>query len=232
MPENPENTRAPGGEGSVTHRSDLGRRVVARREELGLSREDVARRAGSAPGYVQYLEEGTAAPGPGFLLRLADALETTVGELAGTTADLPSGVGQAALHPELITLSEGECRALLATHGVGRVVVTVGGGPAVFPVNYTVDGDLVAFRTEPGTAPAAAVGQSVAFEVDYIDDAFSQGWSVLVTGAAQVFTDREQVLRLEEKAHSTAWAGGDRRLWIGITPRQITGRRILVHQSH
>ncbi|MFJ2112550.1 MULTISPECIES: helix-turn-helix domain-containing protein [unclassified Streptomyces] len=215
MPEKPEATGGPEGPENTRARSDLGRRAVARRTELGLTREDVALRAGSAPGYIQYLEEGSAAPGTGFLLRLADALETTAEELVGATADLPVGVGRAGLHPVPVPLSPEECHTLLSTRGVGRVVVTVGGDPAVFPVNYTVDGDLVAFRTAPGAAPAAAVGRSVAFEVDHIDDPLSQGWSVLVVGAAQVVTDPGQVLRLEERA---PWAGGDRGLWIGIPP--------------
>ncbi|MEV4971058.1 helix-turn-helix domain-containing protein [Streptomyces scopuliridis] len=214
------------------HRADLGRRVLARRQELGLTREDVAVRAGSAPGYIQYLEEHPAAPGIGFLLRLADALETTVPELTGATTDLPPGIGAAGYRPELITLSSEESRTLLSTHGVGRVAVTRGGEPAIFPVNYTVDGDLVAYRTAPDAAPAAAAGHEVAFEVDHIDEAFSQGWSVLVVGAAQSVTASDRVMRLEELAHTTAWAGGDRGLWIVITPTQVTGRRIEVHHGH
>ncbi|MET4926031.1 pyridoxamine 5'-phosphate oxidase family protein [Streptomyces sp. PSRA5] len=211
---------------SVTHGSDLGRRVAARRQEMGLTREDVAVRAGSAPGYIQYLEERAAAPGTGFLLRLADALETTVTELVGGTADLPPGLGAAGRDPELTALSAEECRHLLSTHGVGRVAVTPHGSPAVFPVNYTVDGDLVAFRTSPEGGPAAAQGHEVAFEVDHIDEAFSQGWSVLVVGGAQAVTDPGRVLRLEELAHTTPWAGGDRGLWIVVTPTEVTGRRI------
>ncbi|MFJ7271335.1 helix-turn-helix domain-containing protein [Streptomyces sp. NPDC099050] len=46
-------------------RSDLGRRVAARRTELGLSREDVALRAGSAESYIAYVEEGEARPDGG-----------------------------------------------------------------------------------------------------------------------------------------------------------------------
>ncbi|MFD9868042.1 helix-turn-helix domain-containing protein [Streptomyces niveus] len=210
----------------VPHRSDLGRRVAVRRQELGLTREDVALRAGSAPGYIQYLEEWAAAPGTGFLLRLADALETTVTELVGGTADFPPGPGAAGNDPELTALNAEECRQLLSTHGVGRVAVTRHGTPAVYPVNYTVDRDLVAFRTAPEAAPAAARDQAVAFEVDHIDEAFSQGWSVLVIGDGHAVTDPERVLRLEERAHTMPWAGGDRGLWIGVTPTEITGRRI------
>ncbi|MEV7085489.1 pyridoxamine 5'-phosphate oxidase family protein [Streptomyces sp. NPDC093085] len=232
MPEQPGASPGRGSPGAVRHRSDLGRRVAARREELGLTREDVAARAGSAPGYLQYLEERSAAPGIGFLLRLADALETTVAELIGGTADLPPGVGEAARCPAFTALSEAECRAFLSTHGVGRVAATLEGEPAVFPVNYMVDGDLVAFRTAPGSVTATVAGRTAAFEVDHIDCAFSEGWSVLITGEARAVTAGDQVERLERAAHTTPWAGGDRNLWIVITPHRITGRRILVPGGH
>ncbi|GHH72660.1 hypothetical protein GCM10018793_10040 [Streptomyces sulfonofaciens] len=226
MPEEPQPGSVPPESERV--KGDIGRRVVARREELGLSREDVAARSGSAPGYIQYMEEHTSTPGMGFLLRLADALETTVEELTGGTTDLPSGLGRAARHARLADLSPAQCRELLGTHGVGRVAVTTGSGPAIFPVNYLVtDGDL-AFRTGPEAPPAHAAGSDTAFEVDHIDDALSRGWSVLVVGAARAVTDDETVRSLDEKAYSTPWAGGDRHLWVVLTPHRLTGRRIIV----
>jgi nitroimidazol reductase NimA-like FMN-containing flavoprotein (pyridoxamine 5'-phosphate oxidase superfamily) len=213
-------------------RGDIGRRVAARREQLGLTREDVAVRAASAPGYIQYLEEQPVTPGIGFLLRLADALETTVVELTGGGMDLPPGVGRAAYHSELVELTPEECRTRLSTHGVGRVAVSTPDGPAIVPVNYLVMDDAVAYRTAPGAVPAAAEGREVAFEVDHIDEALSQGWSVLVVGAARAVTDPETVRRLDEQATTTPWAGGDRELWLTITPTRITGRRIHVSQTH
>lgn len=63
---------------------DIGRRLALRREELGLSREQVADRAGIAPEYLRYVEERPfASPGPTFLLRVAEALETNVPRLRG-----------------------------------------------------------------------------------------------------------------------------------------------------
>lgn len=78
---------------------DLGRRVTMRREQLGLSRQAVAERAGSAPSYLQYVEERQATPGIGFLLRLAQALETTVDELTGGTTELPRVSAAPAITP-------------------------------------------------------------------------------------------------------------------------------------
>ncbi|MFE3825654.1 helix-turn-helix domain-containing protein [Streptomyces sp. NPDC059092] len=204
----------------------MGRRVTARREQLGLSLEEVAARAGSAPGYVEYIEERQAAPGIGFMLRLADALETTVDTLTGSGTELPPGIGHAAYHPALTTLSAEECGELLSTHGIGRVALSTWDGPAVVPVNYVVADDEVAYRTAPGTAAAEAIGQEVAFEVDHIDDAMSRGWSVNVVGTARAVTGDDDVRRLDRHARTTPWAGGDRRLWVSITATRTTGRRI------
>lgn len=211
---------------------DIGRRAAVRREQLGLTRAEVAERAGSAPGYIQYVEEKPAVPGIGFLLRLADALQTTVEELTGGTVDLPPGIGEAAYHPELVALDEDECRALLGTHGVGRVGVTTAEGPAIVPVNYLIVHGDVAFRTAPEALPAEAAGHEVAFEVDHIDEALSQGWSVLIVGGARKVTDPHSVRALDEMAYTAPWAGGTRPLWIAITLARVTGRRINVRQTH
>ncbi|GAA1880062.1 helix-turn-helix domain-containing protein [Streptantibioticus ferralitis] len=209
-------------------RSDFGRRVAARRQELGLTRDEVAARAGAAAGYIRYVEEHPALPDVGLLLRVAGALETTVTDLCGGNADLPPGLGEAAYHPELVALDEAQCRARLSTHGVGRVSVTTEAGPAIIPVNYSVIDDAVVFRTAPDAAPATASGTKVAFEVDHIDEAMSQGWSVLVVGMAQQVTNPETIGRLVAEAHSKPWAGGDREVWIRIEPEHITGRLIQV----
>lgn len=212
-------------------RSDVGRRVAARREQLGLTREEVAERSGSATGYLQYVEEGPAVPGIAFLLRLANALETTVAELIGGTADLPPGTGRSARHPELRELSGDECRALLGTHGVGRVAVATAEGPAIVPVNYLVLHGNVSFRTAAHALPARVAGSDTAFEADHIDDALSQGWSVLIVGRAHTVTDADSVRILEEQASTTPWAGGERTRWITVVPRRVTGRRITVRPS-
>ena len=209
--------------------SDIGRRIEHRRDELGLTLQETAERAGTAPGYIQYLEQQpTAAPGIGLLIRLADALETTVAALRGGDADLPPGIGRAALHPQWNELTTEECRARLSTHGVGRLAVSTPEGPVIVPVNYSVIDGAVVFRTAPHTTPAAAAGTQVAFEVDRIDDALSQGWSVLVRGPAREVTDPDAIRRLEELAYSAPWAGGERNLWVCIDPVGITGREITV----
>ncbi|MGW4079246.1 helix-turn-helix domain-containing protein [Streptomyces asiaticus] len=207
---------------------DLGRRIALRRAQLGLSPEEVAARAGSSPGYVRYLEESTADPSVGTLLRIAAALETTTAALHGYATDLPPGLGRAGHHPQLLELDPTECWARLATHGVGRVSVSTSRGPVIIPVNYSVIDGAVVFRTAPDAAPVAAAGAEVAFEVDHIDEALSQGWSVLVVGRAGLVTEPAAVRELADRAFTTPWPGGSRDLWLRIEPTSITGRRIQV----
>lgn len=171
-------------------------------------------------------------PSMSFMLRLANALDTTVSELTGSNMDLPPGTGHAGYHSQLIELSADECRELLSTHGVGRIAVSTTEGPSVVPVNYVVVGSLLAFRTAAGATPAAAAGHVVAFEVDHIDDALSQGWSVLATGTASTVTDPNVVQSLNEVAYTDPWPDGRRDLWLTIAPTRLTGRRIHVRQSH
>ncbi|MEU1540787.1 pyridoxamine 5'-phosphate oxidase family protein [Actinacidiphila glaucinigra] len=214
---------------ATTAAGDIGRRITMRREELGLSREDVAARTGIAPGYLRYVEQdATAAPGVATLRGLARALDTSVSALAGGDADLPPGRGRAAGHAELVELGRDECWELLSTHGVGRLALPMPEGITVVPVNYCVAEGTIAFRTSPAATPAEATDTKCAFEVDEVDDALSQGWSVLVRGMAHTVTDPAGVRRLEEQAYTGPWAGGERDLWLRITPSTVTGRRIVV----
>ncbi|MFB7241506.1 helix-turn-helix domain-containing protein [Streptomyces populi] len=218
------------GAGTTAVTGDVGRRIAARREELGLSQEDAAVRAGVAVGYLRYLERRpTAAPGASALIRLADALGTSVAALHGGDVELPPGIGRAAAHSELVELDPEECRARLSTHGVGRIALDTPEGLAVLPVNYSVVDGSVSFRTAPGSAPATAVGARVAFEVDHIDEALSQGWSVLVRGRGRAVTGADAVRRLDALAHSRPWAGDvERDLWVRVDEEGISGRRIAV----
>ncbi|MET9450490.1 DUF1918 domain-containing protein [Streptomyces cinerochromogenes] len=206
---------------------DIGRRVGIERRRQGLSRVEAARRAMMSPDYLAYLEEQPSDPSLATLIRLADALGTTVAALRGGGMDLPPGQGHALLHPQLRNLAPEECRTLLSTHGVGRVAMSASDGrPVVVPVNYEIVDDAIVFRTAPGSVAAAAAGTEVAFEVDHVDDAMSQGWSVLAVGPASVVTEPEAVRKLTQHAHTTPWAGGERETWVSIRPTSLTGRRI------
>ncbi|MER7538787.1 pyridoxamine 5'-phosphate oxidase family protein [Streptomyces sp. NPDC097704] len=211
------------------HMSDLGRRVEARRTRLGLSREEVAARAGSTPGYIGVLEEQLPSPGIEFLVRLANALETTVQDLTGYTAEVAPGAARTGRGAWMQEIDEAECWALLDDHGVGRVAVAGDDGPEIFPLNYQVVGREILFMTAEHTplARAAASGAEIAFEEDHVDEAFSQGWSVLLVGPVREVPDQDAARRLKNAAYSTAWAGAERDSVVLLSPRRVSGRRIL-----
>ncbi|MFF5213085.1 pyridoxamine 5'-phosphate oxidase family protein [Streptosporangium sp. NPDC000396] len=216
----------------ITAPGDLGRRVARRRQDLGLTREQLAGRAGIDPGYLDYLEKTAASPTVDTVRKLATALETSPEDLLGGTMDLPPGRGRPAAHPRLEKLEAEECLRLIAPGGVGRVAFNEPGGLAILPVNYVLHDNSVLFRTAFGgplddnlRTGVQGVEFKIAFEVDRIDDANREGWSVLIRGGAHhVSTDDERAAA--EASDVQPWAGGDRELYIKIDPTEITGRRI------
>jgi len=211
---------------NAAHASDLARRVAHRRRELHLSREEVAHRSGMHPDYLDYLEHAPAVALPRVsLIRLAGALETTVDALRGGEVDRPPGTGRAGPHPHLDVLSRKECEAHLAAGGIGRLVFLSAGVPLALPVNFRyLDRDIV-FRTRSGGALAAAAGTIVSFEVDHIDEARSEGWSVLLSGHAHLVDNPGELEQIAALGIET-WPGGHRNAVIRIDTRTVSGRRI------
>ena len=215
--------------------TDLGRRIAEQRRRAGLSRDQAAELAGMSPEYLGYLES-SATPNPtqASLTRLAAALNADPTMLSGAGLNLPPGQRGAAKNPVLETLTIDECKAQVAAGGIGRFLFDdPGRGPVAIPVNYKIDGDDVIFRTS-GTSGVgaemrvnAALGQRVSFDVDHLDDALGEGWSVLLSGTARIITDPAELDRAKALGIEP-WAGGDRDLYVRLTPVEITGRRIRV----
>ncbi|MBF8192722.1 pyridoxamine 5'-phosphate oxidase family protein [Nonomuraea sp. K274] len=219
------------GEATMARTGDLGRRLIHHRENLGLTREQIAERADMSPGYVKYLEENPDTPDTGSLYRLADALETTVDDLLGGGVDRPPGRGPAMAHPTLEVLDDQECLRLIGPGGIGRVAFNGSHGTTVLPVNYKLHKGDIVFRTASGgtmdqdlRTGLEGVDIMIAFEIDMIDETNREGWSVLVQGPAHHVPPEE--LPEVTDADVTPWAGGPRHLYIRVAPHQITGRRI------
>jgi transcriptional regulator with XRE-family HTH domain len=210
-----------------THPGDVGRRVRHRREELALTRAQVADRAGIKEAAVAYIEEEPASVRPEIMLRLAYALDLPDYALLGSDADVPPQF--AGRRPGLDVLPEPECWRLLDDHGVGRIafVAEPNDPPHVHPLNYAVrDHGLVLYARQGSlldtTAGGSAHGFPASFEVDHVDDAQHEGWSVLLRGVA-LCSDAGN-----EPAAVEPWAGGVAVRQVRLVPRTITGRRIFV----
>jgi nitroimidazol reductase NimA-like FMN-containing flavoprotein (pyridoxamine 5'-phosphate oxidase superfamily) len=125
-------------------------------------------------------------------------------------------------------LDEDECRRLLAERHLGRLAIPDFGGPVIFPVNYVVDQDLVVFRTDPGSKlDAATERESVAFEVDAVEEATRTGWSVVVRGTLADITDPDHLERLRALP-LYHWAPGEKARYVRVRARSVSGRRIRI----
>lgn len=157
------------------------------------------------------------------LVRLADALDTSVDELILHAPD--SWHLESDVTSTLEVIEESDCRALLAAHEVARVAFVTATGPAILPVTYAFTAGRLVFRTSPSSPLATAIGEPVALEIDQVDTAQRTGWSVVVTGTAHAavgpMVDRTGSPTVEP------WPRGRRDLYVVIEPVRITGRRIL-----
>ena len=205
---------------------DLSKRIARRRAELHLSVAQVAARAGLSLRYLEYLERYPARPAPAALRKLAAALQTTPAALLGAGAGVPPGRRRPAGWRAVSKLTPAECRRLIAPGGVGRIAFSTGSGPVVLPVNFAVLDDTVVIRTAEGTIIDGHAGEQVAVEVDHLDEALCQGWSVLVRGPAHRVAHPAELRRLQEDAAVWPWPGGEREVYVRIIPSQVTGRRI------
>ncbi len=205
---------------------DLSKRVARRRAELRLSQAQVAARAGVSRRYLEYLERYPARPSAVALRHLAAALQTTPAALLGAGMQVPPGRGRPGGTPLLDKLTPAECHQLIAPGGIGRIAFGTVTGPVVFPVNFAVVADTIVIRTGEGTVIDGHANELVALEVDHLDEALCQGWSVLVRGQAHRVTHPAELWRLREDAVLWPWAGGTREVYLRIIPAKVTGRRI------
>ncbi|MFC9772915.1 MULTISPECIES: pyridoxamine 5'-phosphate oxidase family protein [unclassified Pseudarthrobacter] len=130
--------------------------------------------------------------------------------------------------PDVQNLEHHECWAMLRTVSVGRLAVMADGRPDIFPINYTVDGGTVVFRTGQGTKLSAASGDAaVAVEADGVDPESGLAWSVVVKGTAEVVKQAEDVLDTS-RLYLFPWQAGRKDAFVRITPDSVTGRRFKV----
>jgi nitroimidazol reductase NimA-like FMN-containing flavoprotein (pyridoxamine 5'-phosphate oxidase superfamily) len=129
-------------------------------------------------------------------------------------------------------LDEAESLRLIAPGGIGRIAYASRYGPAVLPVNYKWYDGAIVFRTARHSAldedlqTGIAGGEyMVAFEIDELDFAMRQGWSVLIQGPAH-HVEAEAERQAATAAGVEPWAGGERELFLRIVPHRVTGRRI------
>ena len=124
-------------------------------------------------------------------------------------------------------LTEPQCEELLSARTLGRIGVTIGGLPAILPVNYVYVDHSVVFRTSDGAKLRAANRNTVvAFEIDGYDAVSRAGWSVLVIGRAAEIASEEADMAFDE-GQLMPWVRGSKQHYVRVRPELISGRRIV-----
>jgi nitroimidazol reductase NimA-like FMN-containing flavoprotein (pyridoxamine 5'-phosphate oxidase superfamily) len=134
--------------------------------------------------------------------------------------------------PLLERLDEAECLRLISPGGIGRIAFSSRMGLSIFPVNYRLYEGTIVFRTaqdspldEDLRTGIAGAEFKVAFEIDHVDEAAREGWSVLIQGAAHhVDSETEREAALQSGVQP--WPGGRREHFVRIIPSRMAGRRI------
>lgn len=126
---------------------------------------------------------------------------------------------------DLETLTPTECWDRLRSTTVGRIGFDRGRGARIHPVDYAVVSEEIYLRTSRGSELGMFTelfgdGALVPFEVDQLDEAGDEGWSVLVRGRLEAQDGAEAVG--EGAAEPPA---GHSELVLRLTPVQVTGRR-------
>ena len=124
-------------------------------------------------------------------------------------------------------LAEDDCLNLLGVSGVGRIAFIVDDWPVVLPVNYRVARvrarTWIALRTRAGNVIDRGP-LKVAFQVDSVDSARRQGWSVLARGTLHRLDPDDDDVR--EQFDPDTWITAERDTWLAIDTFILTGRRL------
>ena len=119
-------------------------------------------------------------------------------------------------------LSHEAAWALLTSETVGRLAVSVGKQPDIFPLNYIGHDGKVYFRTAEGTKLLElTVNANVAFEADGYDA--TSAWSVVVIGTAAAI-ETQSMIDILNGLPLHPFAPTLKYVWVEITPTELRGR--------
>jgi uncharacterized protein len=109
----------------------------------------------------------------------------------------------------------------------GESGLVADGEIVVLPVNHVLDGQDPVFLTARGSKLSAAEQQNVAaFEADHFDEQTRTGWSVLITGHAEVIYEEAEIQRLSRYGLQPWPHATEPPVWMRIRALSVTGRRL------
>ena len=124
---------------------------------------------------------------------------------------------------EIRILTEDECWDALLSASLGRLAVSVGGIPDIFPVNFVAADRRLVFRTAEGTKLLElTVNNRVAFETDGLE--LDSAWSIVVKGTARII-DKQSDIDAAENLPLHPLIPTLKYIYVEITPSVLYGRR-------
>ena len=152
-------------------------------------------------------------------------------------------MSQKTVLPKFRSLTDRECKAVLARNHVGRIAFVYRGAVDIAPVHYVTDDLWLFVRSDSGAKMRSfAHNPYVAFEVDEIEDTFD--WrSVVAHGTVYVVSKAQSKVNLDaydralgalRRVTKTALTADDptpsRRIVYGIHVDRVTGRAASTHR--
>ncbi|GAA3870073.1 pyridoxamine 5'-phosphate oxidase family protein [Leifsonia kafniensis] len=120
-------------------------------------------------------------------------------------------------------LDEDACWELLLSSSLGRLAMSVGGEPDIYPVNFVAADRRLFFRTAEGSKLLElTVNNRIAFETDGVGR--EEAWSIVVKGTARILEKRSEIDAAEELP-LTPLIPTLKYIYVEITPMHVSGRR-------
>lgn len=105
----------------------------------------------------------------------------------------------------------------------GRLALSVGNVPDIFPINYLAHDGRLLMRTNPGTKLAElTINDHVAFEIDGLAE--NEAWSVVLKGKARVLESQTEIDAASELPLAP-WLPTLKYTFVEITPSSVRGIR-------
>jgi nitroimidazol reductase NimA-like FMN-containing flavoprotein (pyridoxamine 5'-phosphate oxidase superfamily) len=123
-------------------------------------------------------------------------------------------------------LDDEQCWELLLSSSLGRLALSVGGQPEIYPVNFVAVDRRLVIRTAEGTKLLElTVNSNVAFESDGVGR--DEAWSVVVKGTARILEKRSEIDAADELPLRPL-IPTLKYIYVEITPQSVSGRRFLL----
>lgn len=120
-------------------------------------------------------------------------------------------------------MSDDEAWRFLEHTRFGRLALSVGNNPDIFPINYLAHDGKLLMRTNPGTKLAElTINDSVAFEIDGLAE--DEAWSVVLKGTARVLESQTEIDAASELPLAP-WLKTLKYTFVEIVPTSVRGFR-------